>query len=302
MDRLDSLQAFVNVVDSGSFAGAARRMGVSRSAVSKLVARLEGSVGVQLLNRTTRHVAPTEAGAAYYERGVAILAALDEADRAAAGLQSEPRGTIRLNAPMSFGTLHLARALADFMADWPDLRIEATLSDSRVDLVEEGYDLVLRIADLADSSLIARRLAPVRRAICAAPAYLDAFGTPDHPRALRDHRCLQYGHLATGNVWRLRGPDGAHDVHLDGVLCSNNAEMLCAGAVRGLGIALLPTFIAGPELQEGRLTAILADYAAPPIGLYAVYPPTTQVAAKIRLLIEFLRFRFGDDPYWDLVR
>lgn len=302
MDRFESLHAFVNVVDRGSFAGAARGIGVSRSAVSKLVSGLENRVGVRLLNRTTRRVSPTEAGLAYYERAVAILSALDEADRDAAGLQTEPRGTIRLNAPMSFGTLHLARALADFMADWPELRVEATLTDSRVDLLGEGYDLVLRIGDLEDSSLIARRLAPVRRVICAAPSYLEAHGAPIHPRELRDRRCLQYGYLATGNVWRLSGPDGTHDVHLDGILCSNNAEMLCAGAVRGLGIALLPTFIAGPELQEGRLATILADYAAPEIALHALYPPAPQVAAKIRLLVDFLRARFGEDPYWDLVR
>lgn len=300
MDRFDSLRAFASVVDHGSFTAAARTLGLSRSAVSKLVAGLEAHLGVQLLTRTTRHVAPTEAGAAYFQRARAVLADLDAADRAVADLQAAPHGTVRLNAPMSFGTLHLAAALADFMSDWPDLRIEATLSDSRVDLVEAGYDLVLRIADLPDSTLIARRLAPVRRVVCAAPAYLDAVGVPDHPRALRNHRCLQYGYLATGNTWRLQGPDGRHNVRLDGVLCSNNAEMLCAGAVRGLGIALLPTFIAGPDLQLGRLTTVLADYRAPEIALYAVYPPARQVPAKIRLLIDYLRARFGDAPPWDI--
>lgn len=302
MDRFDSLQAFAAVIEQGSFTAAADRLGISRSAVSKLVANLETHLGVQLLNRTTRHVAATEAGSAYYERSVSILAELDAADRAITDLQAAPRGTIRLNAPMSFGTLHLADALADFMADWPDLRIEATLSDSQVDLVEEGYDLVLRIADLQDSSLIARRLSPVRRVVCAAPSYLDKYGVPDHPRDLRRHRCLQYGYLATGNTWRLHGPDGRHTIRLNGVLCSNNAEMLCAGAVRGLGIALLPTFIAGPDLQIGKLATVLPEYRAPEIALYAVYPPARQLPAKIRLLIDFLRSRFGDEPAWDLVR
>lgn len=302
MDRFDSLQAFAAVIEHGSFTAAATRLGVSRSAVSKLVAHLETHLGVQLLNRTTRHVSPTEAGSAYYDRGTAILAELDAADRSVTDLQATPKGTIRLNAPMSFGTLHLSEALADFMADWPELRVEATLSDGQVDLVEEGYDLVLRIADLADSSLIARRLSPIRRVICAAPSYLDEHGAPDHPRDLRQHKCLQYGYLATGNTWRLHGPDGRHTVRLGGVLCSNNAEMLCAGAVRGLGLALLPTFIAGPDLQLGRLSTVLAEYHAPEIALYAVYPPARQVPAKIRLLIDFLLERFGDEPSWDLVR
>lgn len=302
MDRFDSLRAFADVVETGSFAAAARRRGATRSSVSKLVARLEDELGVRLLNRTTRRVSPTEAGETYYARSAAILADLDDADREIAGLQDEPRGTIRLNAPMSFGTLHLGPALADFMAAWPDLAIEATLSDSRVDLVEEGYDLVLRIAALEDSSLIARRLAPIRRVICAAPAYVAEHGAPAHPRELADHRCLQYGHLATGNSWRLEGPDGVHTVRLTGVLCSNNAEVLCAGAAKGLGIALLPTFIAGPDLQEGRLQTVLDDYAAPDVALHALYPPAPRVPAKIRLLIDFLRARFGDAPHWDLVR
>jgi DNA-binding transcriptional LysR family regulator len=301
MDKLNSIRAFTKVVQHSSFAGAARDLRLSRSAVSKHVMELEEELGVQLLSRTTRSVTATENGQAYYERCLAVLSDLEEADLAATRLQVEVRGLLRINAPMSFGTLHLARAVADFMERYPDLRIQLLLSDQQVDPVQEGFDVTLRIADLPSSSMIARRIAPARRAICASPSYLARHGTPKHPDDLRGHACLTYGHLATGNQWKLTGPDGDHWIAVPWSLCTNNAEVLRDAAVQGRGIALLPTFIAGADFQQGRLATILTGYQVPEISIYAIYPETRHLSLKVRVFIDFLVERFGGRPYWDLV-
>src|SRR5437870_2189266 len=210
LDKLQSIRAFAKVVQHGSFAAAAREMRLSRSAVSKYVIDLEQDLGTQLLVRTTRSASPTENGQAYYERCTAILADLEEADLVVTRLQAEPRGILRVNAPMSFGTMHLGRAIADFMEKYPELQIQLVLSDQQIDPVQEGFDVTLRIADLPSSSMIARKIAPAARAICASPSYLAQRGTPQHPDDLHHHACLTYGHLATGNQWKLTGPDGDH--------------------------------------------------------------------------------------------
>ena len=301
MDKLTSIRAFTRVVQHGSFAAAARELRLSRSAVSKYVIELEQELGAQLLVRTTRSSSPTENGQAYYERCIAILADLEEADLAVARLQSEPRGLLRVNAPMSFGTLHLSGAVADFMERYPQLQIQLVLADQQIDPVQEGFDVTLRIADLPSSSLIARKIAPARRVVCAAPSYLARRGTPAHPDDLRRHDCLAYGYLATGNQWKLTGADGDHWIHIPWTLCTNNGEVLRDAAVKGRGIALLPTFIVGADLQEGGLRSILTDYAAPEISVYAIYPQTRHLSVKVRLFIDFLIERFGGRPYWDLV-
>lgn len=302
MDKLTSIRAFTRVVQHGSFAAAARDLRLSRSAVSKYVIELEQELGSQLLVRTTRSASPTENGQAYYERCIAILADLEEADRAVALLQSEPRGLLRINAPMSFGTLHLGRAVADFMEKYPQLQIQLVLSDQQIDPVQEGFDVTLRIADLPSSSLIARKIAPASRVVCAAPSYLARRGLPKHPAELRDHDCLTYGYLATGNQWKLTGPDGDHWIRIPWTLCSNNGEVLRDAAVKGRGIVMLPTFIVGADLQEGSLRSILTDYSAPEISVHAIYPPTRHVSVKVRMFIDFLVERFGSRPYWDLVK
>jgi DNA-binding transcriptional LysR family regulator len=301
MDKLASIRAFTKVVQHNGYAAAARDLRLSRSVVSKYVIELEEELGVQLLSRTTRSVTPTENGQAYYERCLAILADLEEADLAAARSQAEVRGLLRVNAPMSFGTLHLARAVADFMEKYPELRIQLVLSDQLIDAVQEGYDMTLRIADLPSSSMIARKIAPAHRALCASPTYLSQHGVPQHPDDLREHACLTYGHLATGNQWKLTGPDGDHWVAIPWTLCTNNAEVLRDAAVGGRGIALLPTFIAGADIQQGRLTTVLTSYKAPEISIYAIYPETRHLSPKVRVFIDFLVERFGGRPYWDLV-
>lgn len=301
MDKLEAMRSFVGVVSHEGFSAAAREMGLSRSAVSKHVLDLEAALGVQLLNRTTRQVSPTEAGLVYYERARAILAELEAADITVSRQQDEPRGLLRLNAPMSFGTLHLGPALADFMANYPELQVQMTLNDRFVDPVAEGFDMTVRIAELSDSTLVARRIAPAHRVICATPEYLARRGTPQTPEDLRQHDCLHYGNLATGMQWKLTGEDGDHWVAVKARLCANNGEVLRAAALKGLGIALLPTFEVGMDLQEGRLAAVLDDFHAPPVNVYALYPPGRYLSAKVRLLIDFLVERFGGRPYWDLI-
>jgi DNA-binding transcriptional LysR family regulator len=301
MDKLASIRAFTKVVAHGSFSEAARELRLSRSAVSKYVIDLEEDLGVQLLNRTTRSASPTENGQAYYERCRAILADLEEADLAVSRSQVEPRGLLRVNAPMSFGTLHLGRCVAEFMERYPDLQIQLILSDQLIDPVQEGFDVTLRIAELPSSNLVARRIVAAKRVICAAPVYLERRGTPQTPADLRTHDCLNYGHLATGNQWKLTGPDGDHWIPVPWRLCTNNGEILRDAAVKGRGIALLPTFIAGADLQHGTLRTILADYKAPEGSLYAIYPPNRHLAVKVRVFIDFLVERFGQRPYWDLV-
>src|SRR3954454_19389335 len=295
MDKLTSLRAFVKVVESGSFAEAGRQLRLSRSAISKYIGELEQSLGVQLIVRTTRHASPTETGQRYFERAVAILADLDAADQAVSQSQAAPRGLLRVNAPMSFGSMRLGPVVADFMAGYPELQLQIVLSDDLLDPVQDGFDVTLRIAELQSSSLVARRIMPVARMICASPDYLARHGTPKHPQDLRGHASLTYGFLLTGNQWKLTGTDGDHWIQPAWSLCVNNAEVLRDVAIKGRGLALLPEFIAADALRKGELRTVLEDYSAPPLALYAVYPPTRHLSVKVRLFIDFLVERFGRD-------
>jgi DNA-binding transcriptional LysR family regulator len=301
VDKLAAIRAFAKVVQSGNFSKAAEELRLSRSAVSKSVIDLERELGIQLLRRTTRSVSPTEQGRTYFNRCLAILTELDELDAAVGGFQSTPRGVLRINAPMSFGTLHLSRSLGDFMERYPEIRPELILSDQLIDPVAEGFDVTLRIGDTAPSSLISRKIVVAKRVVCAAPAYLERRGTPLHPSELRNHDCLNYGYLATGNQWKLSGIDGDHWIQLPWRMCTNNAQVLRDAAVHGRGIALLPTFIVGADLQQGTLRTILPGFNVPEGSLCAIYAPARQPLQKIRVFIDFLVERFGGRPYWDLV-
>ena len=292
MDKLEAMRVFTQVVAQGGFTAAARELGISRSAVSKHVMDLEAALGVQLLRRTTRQTSTTDAGLAYFERCRSILADIEEAEIAISDAQQAPRGQLRINAPMSFGTLHLGNAIADFMRQHREVQVQLVLDDRFVDPVAEGFDVTIRIAELEDSSLIARRLMPARRVLCASRAYLRR-GAPETPDDLRRHDCLHYGNLATGAQWKLSGPDGDHWVPVKATLCANNAEVLRDAALKDLGIALLPTFIAEAELKDGRLATVLSEYAPPPIGVYALYPPSRYLSAKVRVFVDFLAARFG---------
>lgn len=300
MDKFESIRAFTQVVNAGGFAAAARGMGLSRSQVNKLVIALENELGVQLLHRSTRVVTPTETGLAFHERCVEILANLEEAERSITQLQVEPRGRLRVNAPMTFGTMHLAPALADFLVQYPDLQVQLTLNDRFVDPIEEGFDVTVRIAKPQEVvSLIVHPLTSAPRVLCAAPSYLEANGTPTHPDELRHHSCLHYGQLAIEYQWTLTGVDGEQTVTVNGVLCSNNGEVLKDAAVRGLGIALLPTFIVEPQLQQGTLQIVLPGYHPPELSISVIYPVNRHLSTKVRLLVDFLQERFGDRSNWN---
>jgi DNA-binding transcriptional LysR family regulator len=299
MDKLDAMNAFAKVVAAGSYAEAARRLGLTRSAVSKAVMELEQLLGARLLDRTTRRVTPTEAGSAYYERCVSILSDVEETELQVSRLHDEPRGVLKINAPMSFGILYLGEAVAEFMRSYPELRIELVLNDRFIDPLEEGVDVTVRIGTLSDSSLISRRLAPARLALVASPDYLERAGVPAEPGDLAQHKCLAYGHMASVHRWQLRHGSGTVTVAFQAALCSNNGEALRAAAIAGNGIALLPTFLVGPDIAAGRLATVLAGYPATELGIFALYAPNRYLAAKTRVFIDFLAKRFGEQPGWD---
>lgn len=299
MDKLEAMNAFVKVVAHGSYAEAGRVLGLTRSAVSKAVMELEQILGARLLDRSTRRVSPTEAGLAYYESCVDVISRVEETEMRVSRLHDEPRGVLKVNAPMSFGALHLGPAIADFMAAYPDLKIELTLNDRFIDPIEEGVDVTIRIARLADSSLIARRLAPARRVLVASPAYIEAHGAPAGPDDLVRHRCLNYGNTTTLQRWQLVHDGETLSVPVNAVMCSNNGDVLRATALAGQGIAALPTFIIGPDVAAGRLRIVLEDYPLTESAIYALYAPNRFLAAKTRVFIDFLVTRLGAAPDWD---
>lgn len=299
MDKLAAMGAFAKVVAAGSYAEAARRLGLTRSAVSKAVAELETELGVRLLDRTTRRVAPTEAGLAYYERCLAILAQVEETEAQVSRLHDEPRGVLKINAPMSFGIRYLGSAIAEFMTRYPELKVELFLTDRMVDPLEEGVDVTIRIGALADSSLIARKLAPARVALVAAPKYLRRRGTPKSPADLIEHSCLAYGHSTSMQRWQLTERGEAVSISIGACLASNNGDVLRDAALAGVGVARLPTFIVGPDLKSGALKRVLPDNQPADLGIYALYAPNRYLAAKSRVLIDYLVDRFGDRRNWD---
>lgn len=294
MDKFESMHAFTQVVEAGGFAAAAREMGLSRSAVNKLVMNLEAALKVQLLQRTTRKVTPTATGLAFYERCVAILAEVAEAELAVSNLQTKPQGQLRINAPMTFGHRYLSPLLAQFLQQYSELHVELSLSDRLIDPIDEGFDVTVRIAHPpAMANLIVQTLAPAPVILCAAPSYLRDREPPQVPSDLAQHACLAYGHLATDHPWTLCGPDGEHNVSIQGPLCANNGEVLQTAAVQGLGITLLPRFIVQPDLEAGRLQHLMVDYAAPELAICVLYPVNRHLSTKVQLLVEFLAQRIG---------
>ena len=302
MDRIAALRAFTQVVESGGFAAAAREMGLSRSVVNKHVIRLEDELGAQLLQRSTRNVSPTETGLAFYDRCLQILADIDETFASITESQEQPTGRLRVNAPMSFGTMHLSSVVAEYMSRYPDVHVELVLNDRFVDPIEEGFDVTLRIAEpMVSTSLMIREIASARRVLCAASAYLAEAGEPRSPNELKTHRCLHYGYLESGSHWRLNGPAGEQSYPIRCAMWSNNGEVLRDMAEAGQGIALLPTFIVGRSLQAGTLRTLLVDYAPKDIALCVIYPRHRHLSGKVRSFVALLEERFSDRPYWDLV-
>ncbi|MBP7000560.1 LysR family transcriptional regulator [Amaricoccus sp.] len=293
MDRLTEMEAFVRVVDHGGFTEAARKMGLSKSAVSKHVAALEARLAVRLLNRTTRRVSPTELGLAYYDRARGVLAGALEADAMVTSMQDAPRGSLRVSVPVSFGIARLATAVPLFLRACPEVDVNLVLDDRFVEVIAEGFDLAVRIGALEDSSLKARKLAEARRVLVAAPDYVAGMGAPKSLDDLGEHRLLHSSNLATGNFWRLRGAGGEErHIRVGGRLTANNADVLLHAAEAGLGIALLPSFILGDALEAGRLVEILPGRAPDLMGVWALYPPGRYPQPKLRAFVDFLAEHF----------
>ncbi len=298
MDQLQNLEAFVAVVDHQGFAAAAREMGLARGVVNRQVIQLEETLGVQLLQRSTRQVTPTDAGLTFYDRAQAVLKSYEDAVAAVTDSKESPSGTLRVNAPMSFGIAHLADPLARFMSTQPQLRIELVLNDRQVDPIEEGFDLTLRIGEpVTSTSLASRVLATSRRVLCASPSYLTAAPPLETPADLTAHRCLHYGYQSSGQRWALG--TGAYRVNC--VFWSNNGDVLETCARAHQGIALLPSFIVGAALQTGELVSVLPEHPPAPLTITALYPRHRFLSRSTGLLLDWLTDAFSGRPRWDLV-
>ncbi|ABE43792.1 LysR family transcriptional regulator [Polaromonas sp. JS666] len=300
MDQLRQIETFVAVVQNGSFVKAAEKLGDSKAAVSRLVLELEARLDTRLLNRTTRKQSLTESGADYFERCRKILDDLAEANLAASASTARPVGRLRINAPVSFGNLHLAPLWGGFLQRHPDVTLDVTLSDRQVDLVEDGYDLAIRIARLLNSSLISRQLASTRLVLCASPAYLKLkrqarLSTIEDIAA---HPVIAYSYWSGGDSWAFEGPEGPVEVLTQARLRSNSGDTCLAAALAGQGLILQPTFIVGADLKAGRLVEVLPHYRAPTLAIHAVYPSRQHLSVKVRRMVEYLAGAFKK-PDWE---
>jgi DNA-binding transcriptional LysR family regulator len=296
MDRLGDLEIFARVAATGSMSQAARDLGLSAPVISKRIKRLEERLGTRLLQRTTRQIVLTEAGRGFNERVLAILGSVDEAEAWVAQRSASVRGPLRITAPTTFGRLHVAPHLVQFLATYPDVAVDLHLSDGFVDIVGEGFDVAIRIADLQDTSLVARKLAPNHRVLCATPAYLEKHGVPTTLADLTRHKLLVHN----ADHWRLEGPDGAVHVPVTSLVATNSSEVIREAVLAGLGIALRSTWDIGPDLRAGNLKTVLPRYrASQRVAIHAVYPSRRHLAQRTRVFIDFLAELFGPVPSWD---
>jgi DNA-binding transcriptional LysR family regulator len=308
MDTLHSMRLFSEVVDSGSFSAAGRKFGLAASSVSRQVGSLEDTLGARLLNRSTRKLSLTEAGRLYHERVRQIIADVEDANRSVSHLEAVPRGLLRINGPTVFGRLHIAPHLPEFLRRFPEIDIDLTLTDHFVDVIEEGSDVVVRVGGLSDSSLYARRLAPNRRILCASPGYLKAHGRPERPSDLTRHACVVYKLHSTAGVWHICCGEsgGKEQIQVAGRLTANNAEALHEAVLGDVGIGLLPTWLVGHDLQDGRLERVLptleADLTKDETSIHAIYPHKRLLSAKVRAFVDFLVEKYQPVPYWEILR
>ncbi|MFT5120769.1 MAG: DNA-binding transcriptional LysR family regulator [Psychrobacter glaciei] len=299
MDRIDAMRTFVAVVNEGSFSKAATTTQLSPQLVSKYIAKLEEQLHTRLLNRTTRKVSVTEAGSQYFIHAQQILLSIDEMEAQLGGLQQLPKGILRISAPVSFALKHMAKLVTDFQARYPSVTVDLQLSDRKVDIVEEGFDVALRIGQLESSSLIAKKIAPIRVVLCASPDYLNIHGTPKRLEDLEAHRYLHYSYMnieTKGHVFKYLK---AKQLKESSVFRSNNGDVLVEAAIEGAGLVLQPTFIASKALNAGKLVVVLPEYEPTPIGLYAIYAHRKLLPHKIRCFIDFMADYYGTPPYWD---
>ena len=300
MDRLKEMQTFTAVVDAGSFVKAAEELGMSKAAVSRYVADLETRLGVRLLHRTTRKLSLTEEGSVFNIRCRELLSGVEEAEAEVTSRAGAAQGLLRVNVPVTFGIQHLASLWGKFHTQHPQVRLDVTLSDRIVDVVEEGYDLAIRIAELPSSSLISKRLAKTRIVLCASPEYLASHGTPSHPAELNDHATIAYSYWSTKDAWLFEGPEGPVNITIKPWVQTNNGDTCRAIALANQGIILHPTFLIGDDLAAGRLVEILPEYRSIELGIYAIYPTRKHIAPKVRALVNFLADQFSvpNDSDW----
>lgn len=298
MDRFLEMQTFAAVVDAGSFVKAAEALGLSKAAMSRHVGELETRLGVRLLQRTTRRLSLTEEGQVFYARSKELLAGVDEAEAEITSRSGAASGLLRINAPFTFGILHLAPLWGVFRSQYPQVALDVTLADRVVDLVDEGYDVAIRIATLPSSTLISKRLASTRMVLCASPNYLAAHGTPQHPAELAAHAVISYSYLATRDEWHFAGPQGPVSVKTQPCIHTNNGDTCRAAALAHQGIILQPDFLVGRDLASGTLVELMPAFRALELGIYAVYPTRKHVPPKVRALIDFLAAHFAQTPAW----
>jgi DNA-binding transcriptional LysR family regulator len=299
MDTLMSMKVFCHVATLGSFVAAAERTNLSTAMVSKHIKHLESRLGVRLLNRTTRSLSLTGPGAMYFERCQHAINDLEDAESLLSQSAVNPRGTLKISAPAVFSVNYLAPVLADYYARYPHMRVDLDLSDRVIDLVEEGFDMAVRISAAPHPSLVARRLAQINLLFVASPAYLAKHGVPRDAAELVDHQCITYTYTNNGAAWVFDGPDGKFSVSINPRLRVNNGEMAVRAALQGLGITVQPTILIQEHIHAGRLVPILLDYPRPPVSVYAVYPSRTFISAKLRTFIDVLVEHFGDTPPWE---
>lgn len=299
MGQLEDMSVFVRIVEAGGIGKAADQLDMAKSGISRRLVALENRLGVRLINRTTRKTSLTAVGREYYEAAVRLIGDVSELDSLTADAGTSLEGVLRLAVPLSFGLCHLSAAIDEFSLDQPGLTFNIDFSDRHIDLVEQGVDLAIRIADLKDSSLRARRICPIRLVLCASPAYLQKHGIPHTPDELKDHQILSYD-IGGGSALKLTDGQGNERlIHAPVRMVANNGDFLRDMALSGHGIVVLPSFIAWQSLAAGELISILEPYAPPPINAWAVYPQTRYLSQRARLFIDFLVERFGDTPYWD---
>jgi len=301
MERLTEMMTFAKVVETKSFSAAARALSTSKSLVSKQISHLENSLGVRLLNRTTRRMSLTESGAAYYEHCARIAHEIEAAEVEVTQLQAEPRGVLRITTPTVFASMHLAPALATFLKSNDQVEVEVNATDRIVDIVDEGYDLAIRISDNPSPAMVARKIAPVRWVTCASPAYLKQHGTPRTPQDLLNHRCLAYqNHAFLSHGWPYKVGNKVVKIQVTGNCRVNNSGVLLEMALAGMGIVLSPTYMLGQHVKSGGLKQILPDSVAfPDMSLYATYMPNRYMQPKVRAFIDHLLAHFGAEPEWD---
>jgi len=298
MDILSGMRAFITTVDMGSFSQAARDLNTSKATVSKQVAALEDHLRVRLLHRTTRKLSLTDEGRMYVERARRILDDLEDAEDAVSPLSAEPRGRLRISAPHTFGAMHLSEALAAFIERYPLIHMDIEFSDRLVNLVDEGFDAVIRISRLQDSTLIARRIAPVTMTLCAAPSYWQEYGKPSHPNELRHHKGVIYSYLRTPGEWLFKDAGKPLAVKIGGNLTTNNDVVIRSAAVQGVGIFYGPSFIVSQALSQGKLETALETFNDDPLSVYAVYPSNKNLSPKVRAFVDFLVEWFRHTPHW----